>query len=176
MDEATPEKVRDLLIDGSKRALITFDKAQKLYESNFSGKVPWSVLDEKIISDHVGFVSYHTHFFYKHFNWKIMQLVESGIAKVIVEHEEKYSWYRDQKIEVVNKLNDEDQKTILTVGLLGPWFIGLMVFLSLSAVVFAIELFGWKNKFSNSKYSSSEKVKVRKKMKKKQPKKSKPQK
>jgi hypothetical protein len=135
------ESMLELLSTGSNRAYVTTTNHETFLRA-LIGKTrenaPWSVVEEKIISDGRGFMFFSNSSFYEHFNKKLLQLVESGIANKIVEEEEERKLKKSKKR--VNKEIEEEEKVKLSLSHLEPWFYALLILLSISVAVFLVEL------------------------------------
>lgn len=90
----------------------------------------YTILEEKIISDHYGFLFMVNEFMFDAFNRKIVQLVESGVADRIVN---SYSVK-------LNKTEDKHGPVVLTLDHLGIWFIICLGFLTFAMISLVLEL------------------------------------
>lgn len=129
-----------LLAVESKKAYIISAEMEKVYRLNLSGNVPWNILEEKVITDYVGFKFGVDHFYFESFNQKVFQLIESGIANLIVDEE-----YKNNLLKKMKTIENFDiNKSKLTLQHLDTWFYALLILLSLATVVFFCELMVWK--------------------------------
>jgi hypothetical protein len=97
-------------------------------ESN--GAFKYSVLPERIRSYHRGFKMHPNHFMFEVLNRKMRQLVESGIAKVLLEKET----FKKKPEEVGSK-----EPVPLNLEHLAVWFKILLVLLYIALFVFFLE-------------------------------------
>lgn len=112
------------------------------YELSNKSVFSWSVVEEKIITEHFGFMFSGNHYFYDALNAKIFQLFESGISDRIVENEKKGGVFKrcENLLETYKKPMEENFPVVLTVYHFQPWFYALSAFLSLALAVFVIEI------------------------------------
>lgn len=81
------QTMNNLLADGSNQGLILDSE----WLQGFNLKVglkespPYSVLNEKVISDYVGFAMKANNFVFAPMNRKVAQFIESGLARIIVD-------------------------------------------------------------------------------------------
>lgn len=117
------------MVDGSNRGYITTRSAafEMFIESNKSFE--FKTISERIMSYHWGFVFDVDNFMFKSFNRKVVQLVESGIADVLV----KKAQFLKPKIK-------EEGPVTLNLDHLGIWFIVWSVFLAVAFVCFLCEV------------------------------------
>jgi hypothetical protein len=101
------------------------------------GNISWSVVKEPIVSSGLGFGFPTNHYFFKSFNWKIHQLVESGIADYIVDKSDRLTSLR-LAIANANKMKYDDIP--LSFFHVNNWFYGLLILLCLAIIVFLLEI------------------------------------
>lgn len=104
------------------------DYLRYLYK-NSEGREKFTVLNEKILSNQMGFKFLANDFLFEAFNKKIVQFVESGVADLIIRNESRF---KDTNFENLEPL-------ILTLSHLGVWFQILLVFLSVGSLCFVLE-------------------------------------
>lgn len=125
--EIEAESITDLLEDGSKRAIITDSNKLTSMIENSAEIFKYTRLNEKILTDHWGFLFQDpNNFMFTAFNRKVVQLVESGIAKRNVE----------QFISGA-KPEEQSEPCVLTLDHMGIWFLILLgcLLLSLSCII-----------------------------------------
>jgi phosphoribosyl-ATP pyrophosphohydrolase len=130
--------ITELLVDGSNRGVITDSNWLSVLMRQSEGTFKYTKLEEKIISDHWGFVFPVDSFMFKAFDRKISQLVESGIAQKIVEEFVEFS---EEK--------PSDDPAVLTLGHLDIWFYALMGLLCVALLCFLAEI--WMKRKSNTR-------------------------
>jgi hypothetical protein len=111
----------------------------KHLQAFYYGNISWSVVKETIISDNMGFSFDNSHYFYKSFNRKVQQLVESRIIDYIIDESERLE-YLTMAMKNAAKMTD-DVKTPLSLYHLDNWFFAFLILLSLATMVFLLELF-----------------------------------
>lgn len=79
-----------LLSDGSKTAFFTDTENLKFLTKSHNGSVKFTKLNQNLLTNHWSFMFFKNHFILKAFNRKIPQLVESGIADLIIKTEAQY--------------------------------------------------------------------------------------
>lgn len=134
------ESTSEFLTVGSDRAYVTSVSSHLFCLSTLTNNVSWSLLEEKVISDQIGFVFPADHFFLETFNQKIAQMFESGISKVIIDYAKKYSYREDVIVKSFNEKPEENSKTVLTLDHFAPWFYALFFLLLIATFVFIIEM------------------------------------
>ena len=151
INSTTSKKIDKLLAEGSNSAFITSTIYEEILRALFPGKVSWAVLDEKIISDHIGLGMRGDNPLYEAINTKISQLVESGIASRIIEYERKQSLIKI--LSQSSHKSESNDKVQLTLYHLGTWFYVLLLFSAFSFLVFITEfLIGCTKMFVTSSY------------------------
>jgi hypothetical protein len=120
--------ITDLLKDGSNRGIATDTNWLNFIIANSSGRFKYTKLEEKVMSDHWGFVFDYNHSLYKAFNSKIVQLVEAGLAGYIVSQD------------TARSVVEEKSNVVLTMEHLGIWFIIALCFIGCAVVVFLMEI------------------------------------
>lgn len=118
----------NLLSDGSNNAFITDSEYLKFLEKSNKGSVPFTVLKEKVLTNHWGFMLFSNQFIFKAFNTKIPQLVESGIADYIIQKESQF-----------RKNFENASKIPLSLEHLEHWFKFMLFSYALSGVIFILE-------------------------------------
>jgi hypothetical protein len=106
------------LILGSNRALL----GSSTKDIDYLNTANYKVLDEKIISDHLGIPFPLNHFMFDAMNDKVVRLVESGIIENIMK--------------VKPKKPSDDEPTVLTLDHLLIWFYLGMALLLITTFVF----------------------------------------
>lgn len=120
--------IEKLLRDGSNCAFVTNTQYLKYLEKSFNGTKKFTVLKERILSEHWGFMFHVTDYMYKTFNRRIIQLVESGISDLMIRQETK----------VIPKI-EEYKDTPLGMEHLENWFIILLIMLGICTFTFLSE-------------------------------------
>jgi hypothetical protein len=119
----------DLLSDGSNTAFVTDSEFLSFLEKSSNGTQKFTKLSEKILSNPLGFQFISNDFMFKPFNQKIVQLVESGIADMIIKNESSFT-----------RKYVEEEPPPLTLDHLGVWFEIWIVMLSVAGLSFIVEL------------------------------------
>jgi hypothetical protein len=122
--------IENLTKDGAKTGRILASDALDVMLRQTEGKLKFTKLNEKIITTFWGLRFKSNSFIFKAFNRKVVQLVESGIADVIV----KKHMYGSKNSEKAN-----DEQPALTLQHLGVWFIALAAFCSFAILCFFTE-------------------------------------
>ena len=135
---STPQQIGNLLAIGSNNAFVTTDDYEHRLQARFSGKVSWAILDEKIISDHIGFGMRGDNPLYEPINIKVFQLLESGITGRIIEYEKKQAFGNITQPSSQNR-NENKDKIPLSMYHLESWFYIFLLCSSVSMLVFMIE-------------------------------------
>jgi hypothetical protein len=135
-------KISDLLADGSNNAFITDSEYLSYLEKSSNESKKFTKLDEKILSNHWGFEFMKNTFIFKAFNRKVVQLVEAGIADLIVKDETS-----------VNHRSSDDEPEKLSLDHLGVWFNIWLVLLTAAALCFLVEFVVSRCRGSASKVS-----------------------
>lgn len=123
------QKIEIFLTDGSKNGFVIGSDLLDVLKTDLKEKFKFTKLNEKIMTTLWGFRFENNHFMFKAYNRKIVQLVESGIADLIVKnhapkrYEEPFS---------------EPKK--LTLEHLDFWFIILTVFCGFALLCFLGEV------------------------------------
>lgn len=131
MGDYNHANITDLLVEGSDRGLITDTSFFSLMLYYTNGTFKYTRLEEKIISDHYGFMFTVNHFIFKALNSKVVQLVESGIADRNV---------KDFCSRCKSRGGDNDEPAVLTLDHLGIWFLIWIGFMIVCFVSFLGEL------------------------------------
>lgn len=120
----------NLTKDGAKNGRIfnslSLDDLNRMTE----GKIKFTELNEKIVTTFWRFEFEPNHFMFKAFNRKLVQLVESGIADVIVKNH-MYGSKNGEETHV--------ERPALTLQHLAVWFIALAAFCSFATLCFFTE-------------------------------------
>jgi hypothetical protein len=125
----TSQVLNDLLADGSKRAFVIFSDYMQYLEPEWEGNFKYTKLNEKIMTTLFGFQFTNNHLMFKAYNRKVVQLVESGIADLII---------KNHTLKPYQQPFSEPLK--LTLDHLGVWFIILAVFCGFAALFFIAEV------------------------------------
>lgn len=126
----SPEFVTQFLFDGANRGvLIPDDDIISVMNFGMEGRFKYTKLAERITHNHKGFLLRKNSFFYEAFNRKLEQLVESGIARKLV----------DQAMNLNEEKESDDGPVVLTLEHLGVGFKITLLFLLISFVVFLLE-------------------------------------
>lgn len=123
------QQLDDLLRDDSKLSVIldSYDVANLAQASN--GSFKHKILGEKVLSEHLSFIILgKKDILSSIFSQKMMELVESGIAKKTID--DAISWTPKIK---------EDEPEILLLSHVEPWFIIWACSLVISLIVFMME-------------------------------------
>jgi hypothetical protein len=124
------EPVVKLLADGSNRAFVTDRDWYEALEYKSQGKAKFAILEEIVLSDHWGFRFEVNSFMYEPFNRKIVQLVESGLADVIVKNATK----------IWRNIETEDEHVPLAIDHLAVWFYLWLILLGIALLAFSLEI------------------------------------
>jgi hypothetical protein len=124
------EPVIELLADGSKRAFLTDRDWYEELEYEAGGTENFTILEEIVLSDHWGFRFEANNFMYDAFNRKIDQLVESGLADLIIKNV-TVEW-RD--------IEPDEKHVALTIDHLSVWFYLWLILLAIALLVFILEI------------------------------------
>jgi hypothetical protein len=120
----------EVLTDGSKNAVPTDTFTLKMLAKESKNIFNLKIMKEKVISDHLSFmIQDRNNYLFKRFDEKLSRLVESGIAKKIVD---EYTTVRHDE--------EEQEPKQLTLDHLGLWFIFLLCGLAGSLVVLLTEI------------------------------------
>jgi hypothetical protein len=120
----------EVLTDGSKNAIPIDTFKLKMLTKKSKSIMSHKIMKQRVISDHLSFlVQDKYNFLFKRFDEKLSQLVESGIAKKIVDD---YTAVRYRE--------EEQEPKRLTLDHLGLWFIFLLCGLVGSFAVLLIEI------------------------------------
>jgi hypothetical protein len=133
------EKISQFLSPGSNRALFVENHEEKIFRANEKGKVLYAVLEEKVISDGLGYSLEANEFLFKHYNEKVTQLVEAGIAKYIDDKEQEKIIRKVTNFTVHKKKMKVDHKIVLNFEHLGIWFRIFLLLLGTASTVFLSE-------------------------------------
>jgi hypothetical protein len=125
----TWQVLNDLLADGSKRAFVISSDYMEHMEANWEGNFKYTKMNEKIMTTLRGFQFLNNHLMFKAYNRKVVQLVESGIADLIVKNHTRKP-YQEQFSEPPK----------LTLDHLGVWFIIMGAFCGFAALFFVAEV------------------------------------
>jgi hypothetical protein len=129
--------IPELLTPGSNRAVFIENHDEKIIRANEKGKVLYAVLEEKVISDGLGFSLQANQFLYTPYNQKVTQLIESGIAKSIDEKEQEKIIQKMTNFKIhEKKVVKRDHKVVLTFEHLGVWFRIYLLLLGIASAVF----------------------------------------
>jgi hypothetical protein len=124
---------------GANLAFLVINNEEKLYKARYKMDLPYVLLQTKVISDSMGFGFPPNFFLFDNFNMKIVQLIESGIARKIVEEEETKVSETLGNFTIRKKKEKEDRKIVLSLSHLGIWFQILLILLSAASGVFVVE-------------------------------------
>lgn len=117
-----------LLTDGSKTCVIlSTEKLNEIIKES-NNAFTFTKLNEKIISDHWGFVFEMNEFMFEPFNRKVVQLVESGIAERFVT------------VGNATKFEKKVEPPAITLNMLSVWFKLWAILMGLALFVFLVEL------------------------------------
>jgi hypothetical protein len=125
------EHLLKLLVDGSNKAYVTDRDWYEELEYLSKGTAKFAILEEIVLKDHWGFRFEVNHYMYDAFSRKIGQIVESGLADVIVKNATK-QW---------KNVEAEEEHVPLTMEHLGIWFYLLLILLGIALLVFSLEVF-----------------------------------
>jgi hypothetical protein len=120
----------ELLVDGANKAYVTDRDWYEELEYGSEGTANFAVLEEIVLSDHWGFRFEVNHYMYDAFNRKIVQLVESGLADVLVKNATK-KW---------RKVEAEEEHVALTIDHLAVWFYLWLILLGIALLAFIVEV------------------------------------
>jgi hypothetical protein len=125
------KQIENFLADGSNRAFIT--NTNDLYVMNLDSKgaFKYKVLPERIRSYHWGFKMHPNHFMFEVFNRKMRQLVESGIAKVLLDKE----MFRKKPEDIASK-----EPVPLNLEHLAVWFKILLMMFYIALFILFLEV------------------------------------
>lgn len=119
----------ELLTDGSNRGVL-FDRFQfTLFKQIVQANPPFSVLQEKVITDYYGIMIHTNSFMFAPTNKKVVQFVESGMAQFLVD---KYRY--------INKFTDDEGPQVLTLDHLDAGFYVWLVCVVFSIFAFIVEI------------------------------------
>jgi hypothetical protein len=136
------EKFESLLQVGSNTAFVTTRDIEDICRFQLNGSFPWKILNEKIISDPVGFYFGPNDFFYEIFNQKTVQLFESGIARRIVHFSKKAFrvLYNSNSYYLEKVTGKVIEKVPISMTHIAPWFYLFLILISVSFVAFIVEI------------------------------------
>jgi hypothetical protein len=121
---------RDILVDNSKRAIIINEYRLISLAKKSEEALKYKLLKEKLISDHLSFLLQDKkNLLFNMFDRKLTQLVESGIAKKIVEN-----------FTAIKPTEEDHEPKQLTMDHLGIWFVFLLGGVGIAFAVFMIEI------------------------------------
>jgi hypothetical protein len=126
--------VDDLLADDSNVGYVTEDVyLDRLY--HISNKTfNFTVLNEKVLTNYQGFLFFNFDFIFKAFNQKIVQMLEGGILKFIV----------DKEAPPMKQVEYPDVPIVLGLHHLGVWFHIWAVFLCVALLFLFLEFIALK--------------------------------
>ena len=116
-------------MDGSNNAFITDSEFLSFLEKSVNGTKKFTKLGEKILSNHWGFQFMTNDFMFKAFNTKVKQLVESGLAELIIKNATS-----------ANVPKSSNQPVVLTMIHLEIWFKILIMMMIIAFLSFFIEI------------------------------------
>ena len=120
--------ISDLLADGSNNAFVTDTEFLSFLEKSLNGTKKFTKLNEKILSNHWGFQFMTNDFMFKAFNRKVKQLVESGLADLIIRN-----------ANAADKPNILPGPIVLKLFHLEIWFKMLLMMMVLASIIFILE-------------------------------------
>jgi hypothetical protein len=130
MPYSTEEVLSYLMKDDRKVAVIIDTNDLLDLKTNSTETFKYLVLAEKILSDHWSFIfDDRNNFIFEAFNRKVLQLIESGIARKIIEESTKF-----------REASESHEPKVLTMHHVGVWFIIWICFLCGATAVFVVEL------------------------------------
>lgn len=125
-----PNYIRDLLFDDSKRGVVVDRNLMNNLLRLSRGKIEFTQLEERIITDHIDFAFYKNSFMYEAFDKKLVQMVEAGITeRIVAKYDSPYKYEEP-----------EGGPVVLTLSHLGVGFQFWLVFLCISIASFVLEL------------------------------------
>lgn len=125
-----PNYVKDLLVDDSRHGVVVNRYIMNILLNLSEGKIKFTQLDERIITDHIDFIFHKNNFMYKAFDRKLVQMIEGGIAERNVgEYDSRYKYEEP-----------EGGPVVLTLSHLGVGFQFWLVFLIICVAFFVLEL------------------------------------
>jgi hypothetical protein len=142
IEKKTKFETKDIIrtmAPGSNLAFLVTNNYEKLIKKRCRRNLPYILLKTKVISDSMGFGFSPNFFLFDNFNTKIVQLIESGIARKIVEEEEIRITEKLGNFTIRKKKEKEDKRKVLRLEHLGIWFQILLILLSAASGVFAVE-------------------------------------
>lgn len=133
------KEVSDFLSEESNRAIIFLKYAEEYCRTIYD--VSWSVLEERIISDELGFYFTPNFYFFETFNRKLIEMFEAGILKWIVDEFMK-GFLRERKTKFGRNEHKEDStNVVLSMDHLAPWFYAFLGLLVIATGIFIVEVF-----------------------------------
>lgn len=121
--------VENYLSDGSKRGLIIITLDLSNLNKNSKGTFKHKMLEEKLLSNHVGFSFSKNSLMFDAVNKKIVRLVESGLAALYVN-----------KLTYKSKIEDDEGPKVLTIGQLSAGFEIWLTCLFIALLCFITEI------------------------------------
>jgi hypothetical protein len=120
-----------LLSDGSNRAYFTDTETLSFIERHHNGSQNFTKLDQKVLTNHWGFVFTSNDFIFKAFNRRISQLVESGLVQKTIRDEAEFV-----------KHVKEEEPTSLSLEHFEYWMKLCAILLGVSVIAFVGEVLG----------------------------------
>lgn len=122
--------IDSVLMDGSRTGIVVASDQLYVLVNRSKKKFQHRVLQEKIITNHVGFLLPPNSFIYEGFNRKIVQLVEAGLMqRYVAEHTGDYKEPEEE----------DGDPVVLNLDHLGIGFEICLLFLTIAFAVFIFE-------------------------------------